>query len=253
MKNIINNNYIKFDKKDFPNSPYNFIINENFNNLNVQKKNRYKYFFNDENDFNDNEHDKQFSENIKHSNHPQSALNREKRLNLKLNERNYNRINNHKSRPTTSNPSHNKLDRKNNVKLIYQNKNNVKKVNNLYDKYKYKNKNKKDQKPNLYGFTYVPQKRQVYKIAYNKVNYNDYCKKNNIDKNKNYHYYRENGYYNYRNAMKKYGNFVKNKNMAHKKNDYNELQNQNKFSNYLRNEYKGGGGAGYAARIRMKK
>ena len=249
MNNINNKNFIKLDKKDFPISPYNFILNEN-NEHYINKKNRYKNLFNDESDYSDNNHNKQFSENIKHSNHPQSALNREKKLNLKFNERNYNKIKNHRSRPTTSNPSNNRLDRRNNAKLIYQNKNNIKKINNLYDKYK--NKNKKEQKPNLYGFKYVPQKRKVYNIAYNKVNYNDYCKKNNIDKNRNYHYYRENGYYNYRNAMKKYGNFVKNKNMAHIKYE-NELQNQNKFNNYLRNEFKGGGGAGYAARIRMQK
>ena len=51
--------------------------------------------------------------------------------------------------------------------------------------------------------------------------------------------------------MKKYGNFVQNKNVIHKSNK-NELQNNNKFNNYLKNEYKGGGGAGYAAKLRKK-
>ena len=41
-------------------------------------------------------------------------------------------------------------------------------------------------------------------IVYGKINYNDYCLKNKIDKGRNYHYYRENGYYNYNNAMKNY-------------------------------------------------
>ena len=132
-------------------------------------------------------------------------------------------------------------------------KKNKDKINNLYDKYK----NKISNKINLNGFKYVPQKRQVYKIAYDKLNYNDYCKKNKIDKNKNYHYYRENGYYNYRNAMRNYGNFAKNKNMIIKKkqkNNRNDMnKNNNNFNNYLRNEFRGGGGAGYAARIRLQK
>ena len=50
--------------------------------------------------------------------------------------------------------------------------------------------------------------------------------------------------------MKKYGDFVKNKNAVNKQNS-NEIKNR--FNNYLKNEYKGGGGAGYAARIRMQK
>ena len=263
LNNINNNNYIKIDNKNFPISPYNIIINEDnninniFNNKNVNKKSRYKNLFSDEidNDKNHSENhynNKQYSEVKKPLNHPQSAVQRHNKLNLKTNERNYNnyKINKSKNRPMTNIPSHNNINKQNNLKGDYKKKKNVN-VNNLYDKYK--NKNKKEQKAKLYGFKYVPQKRQVYKIAYDKLNYNDYCKKNNIDKNKNYHYYRENGYYNYRNAMKKYANFVHNKNIAHKKKANNEIQNQNKFNIYLKNEYKGGGGAGYAARIRMQR
>lgn len=255
---IINNNnsnFIQMENHYFPVSPYNVIINKNSNNnifnsnnINIIKKNRYRNLFEDE----ENDHNKQISEIIRPSNHPQSALIRQKKLNFKPNEMANNKLNKNKIRASTSNPANRRLNKNNNnPKLIYQNKNNVK-VNNLYDKYKNKNKNKnmKEQKPVLYGFKYVPQKRKNNKIAYDKVNYNDYCKKNNIDKYKNYHYYRENGYYNYRNAMKKYGNFVKNMNC--KKNNH-EKDNLNKFNIYLKNEYKGGGGAGYAARIRMQK
>ena len=257
MNNINKSNFIHMENHYFPVSPYNLIINKNSdnnnniinsNNINIIKKNRYKNLFEDEED----EHTKHISEIIKPSNHPQSALNRQKRLNFKPSEMANNKLNKHKSRASTSNPANRRLNKNyKNPKLIYQNKNNVK-VNNLYDKYKNKNKNMKEQKPVLYGFKYIPQKRKNNKIAYDKVNYNDYCKKNNIDKYKNYHYYRENGYYNYRNAMKKYGNFVKNKNMNFKRNNH-EKDNQNKFNIYLKNEYKGGGGAGYAARIRMQK
>ena len=258
LNNINNNNFIKIDNKNFPISPYNIIINEDnninniFNNKNVNKKSRYKNLFSDEID-NDKDHsenhynNKQYSEVKKPLNYPQSAVQRNNKLNLKTNERNYNnyKINKSKNRPMTN------ISSQNNLKGDYKKKKNFK-VNNLYDKYK--NKNKKEQNAKLYGFKYVPQKRQVYKIAYDKLNYNDYCKKNNIDKNKNYHYYRENGYYNYRNAMKKYANFVHNKNIANKKKgNNNEIQNQNKFNIYLKNEYKGGGGAGYAARIRMQR
>jgi len=257
MNNINKSNFIQMENHYFPFSPYNLIINKNSeknnniinnNNINIIKKNRYKNLFEDEVD----EHNKHISEIIRPSNHPQSALVRQKKLNFKPNEMANNKLNKHKSRASTSNPSNRRLNKNyKNPKLIYQNKNNVK-VNNLYDKYKNKNKNIKVQKPVLYEFKYIPQKRKNNKIAYDKVNYNDYCKKNNIDKNKNYHYYRENGYYNYRNAMKKYGNFVKNKNMNIKRNNH-EKDNQNKFNIYLKNEYKGGGGAGYAARIRMQK
>jgi len=258
INNINNSNFIQMENHFFPVSPFNLVINKNgnnnniinSNNINIIKKSRYRNLFEDEED----EHNKHISEIIRPSNHPQSALIKQKKLNFRPNEMAINKLNKHKSRASTSNPAKRRINKNyNNPKLIYKNKNDGK-VNNLYDKYKNKNKNKnmKEQKPVLYGFKYVPQKRKNNKIAYDKVNYNDYCKRNNIDKYKNYHYYRENGYYNYRNAMKKYGNFVKNKNMNNKRNNY-EKDNQNKFNIYLKNEYKGGGGAGYAARLRMQK
>lgn len=50
------------------------------------------------------------------------------------------------------------------------------------------------------GFNYdAPKKNENIKIDYSKINYNDYCQNNHIDKNK-YYYYGENGYYNYKHA-----------------------------------------------------
>ncbi len=60
-------------------------------------------------------------------------------------------------------------------------------------------------KKNYPDFKYNQPKRAANcKVNYGKINYNDYCKNNKIDKGKNYHYYRANGYYNYRNAMNAY-------------------------------------------------
>ena len=250
INNINNKNYKKLDEKKYSESPYNLIINNKKNkniDFSADKKNRYKNLFNDENDI-DND-DNIFSEVRKPLNVLKSAFHRQNKLNFKLHENSIadKKINKQKKRPITSLPSKINMKRPNNHKK------NKDKINNLYDKYK----NKISNKINLNGFKYVPQKRQVYKIAYDKLNYNDYCKKNKIDKNKNYHYYRENGYYNYRNAMRNYGNFAKNKNMNNKKkqkNNRNDMnKNNNNFNNYLRNEFRGGGGAGYAARIRLQK
>ena len=260
IKNINNNNYIKLDQRNYPKNPYNLILNKiqnnDFDNHN-HKKNRYKNLFDDENE-NDNNNginnnqNNHFSEIKKPLNPPKSALQRPNKIYFKDEKKNCvynNKINKLKKRPITSFPLNNNIYKQNNQSNnCYQKKNYVK-VSNLYDKYK----NKYEKKNNLKEFKYVPKKRHVYKIVYDKLNYNEYCKKNNIDKNNNYHYYRENGYYNYRNAMKKYGNYVKNKNSENKVKNNKEVKNDYKFNNYLKNEYKGGGGAGYAAKIRMQK
>ena len=99
--------------------------------------------------------------------------------------------------------------------------------NNYYNNYIYNrygnNKQKVNQvnqrgwfKKNYPEFKYNQPKRAVNnKVNYGKINYNDYCVKNKIDKGRNYHYNRENGYYNYKNAMNAYrgqnqGNINKN-------------------------------------------
>lgn len=55
------------------------------------------------------------------------------------------------------------------------------------------------QAANRYGFVC---KRPQNKAEYGRINYNDYCKNKNIDRNRNYHFRRENGYYNYNNKIK---------------------------------------------------
>ena len=51
-----------------------------------------------------------------------------------------------------------------------------------------------------------PKRAQNCKVNYNQINYKDYCLKNKIDKKMNYHFYRENGYYNYNRAINEHRN-----------------------------------------------
>ena len=257
LKLNINNNHINKSKKNIMYiSPYKIIINNedndiidnnfyNNNKININKKSRYRHLFSEDTERNDNK-----SSEVKIlKNYPQSALQRKNKFNLKIDEFN-NKRNKSKNRPRTSMPNNHYTNEQNNLKGNQKGRKKNSIITNLYDKYK--NKNTKQLKYNLYGFKYVPQKRQIHKIIYGKIDYNDYCRKNKIDKYKNFHYYRENGYYNYRNAMKKYGNYVHIRNSAKKSND-NSIQNHNIYDNFLKNEYKGGGGAGYAARIRKQR
>ena len=113
--------------------------------------------------------------------------------------------NNKKQPPSKQRPSTNQ--QANRYQFDYNNNNNFNRYNNINNN---RNRNYEEHqkgwfKRNYPGFKYEkPKAVQNSKINYGKVNYNDYCKKNNIDRNKNYHYYRENGYYNYNNAMKAY-------------------------------------------------
>ena len=225
----INNDYIILENKNYSNNPYNLISGEEKKNNENKKENRYKNFFeNDDLNFQNNKI-KKSPKKVK-SAHPQSAFHYQKNNNIKSNH-------NNKNRPITNIQSKK-------IKVIKaENKNNKLIINNLYDKYK--NKNNKEQKSNLKGFKYIPQKRRNQNIIYNKVNYNDYCKKNNIDKNKNYHYYRDKGYYNYRNAMKQYGNQIRNKISSN-----NKLKIGHKYNNYIKNDNKLVKLPGYAAKMR---
>ena len=223
----VNRNYIIFENKNYSNNPYSLISGEEKKNNENRKENRYKNLFeNDDINFQNNQNRKS-PKKIKLA-HPQSAFNHQKNNNIKSKHIN-------KDRPITSiQPKKIIRSTENKNKLI---------VNNLYDKYK--NKNNKEQKSNLNGFKYIPQKRQNQKIVYNKVNYNDYCKMNNIDKNKNYHFYRDKGYYNYRNAMKQYGNQIRNKISSN-----NKIKSEHKYNNFIRNDYNGVKLPGYAAKKR---
>ena len=225
----INKNYIMFENKNYSNNPYNLISIEEKKNNENKKENRYQNLF--EKDDN-NYQNKQSAKKIK-SVHPQSAFHHQN------NNNNIKSKNINKDRPITSIQSKK-------IKRINQDNKNKNINNNLYDKYK--NKNYKEQKSNLKGFKYFPQKRQNQKIIYNKVNYNDYCQKNNIDRNKNYQYYRDKGYYNYRNAMKQYGNQIRNKISSNNKNKI-----EHKFNNFIKNDDKRGRLPGYAAKMKNLK
>jgi len=113
---------------------------------------------------------------------------------------------------------------KNNPNIINKPKTPVmNKVNRYgFNNYNYNNKREKGWFKNNYPeFKYQrPKRAQNCKVNYNQINYKDYCLKNKIDKKKNYHFYRENGYYNYNKAMNEY----KNKNY----NLYNQMNYNNK-------------------------
>ena len=145
--------------------------------------------------------------------------------------------------PKNNNNKYNYLNKyDNNMKIkkennINNNKPQEKKANRFRDMYKddltiHKNEKEKNKiKPNVnnnnnkrYGFNNYkkekgwfknnypefkyqrPKRAANCKVNYNQINYKDYCIKNRIDKNMNYHYYRENGYYNYNKAMNDYRN-----------------------------------------------
>ena len=209
-----------FENKNYSNNPYNLISIEEKKNNEIKKENRYQNLFEKD----DNHHQNKLSAKKIKPIHPQSAFHYQNNNNIKS--KNIN-----KDRPVTSIQSKK-------IKRINQDNKNKLNSNNLYDKYK--NKKNKEQKSDLKGFKYIPQKRQNQKIIYNKVNYNDYCQKNNIDRNKNYQYYKDKGYYNYRNAMKQYGNQIRNKISSNNKNKM-----EHKFNNFIKNDDKRGRLPGY--------
>ena len=114
------------------------------------------------------------------------------------------------------------LPTNNNLNKIIQNKKPV--VNNKINRYGFNNYNQRERgwfKNNYPDFRYQRPKRAANcKVNYNQINYKDYCLKNKIDKKMNYHYYRENGYYNYNKAINehvnKYDNLYKGVNLYKK-------------------------------------
>ena len=114
------------------------------------------------------------------------------------------------------------LPTNNNLNKIIQNKKPV--VNNKINRYGFNNYNQRERgwfKNNYPEFKYQRPKRAANcKVNYNQINYKDYCLKNKIDKKMNYHYYRENGYYNYNKAINdhvnKYDNLYKGVNLYKK-------------------------------------
>ena len=114
------------------------------------------------------------------------------------------------------------LTTNNNLNKIIQNKKPV--VNNKINRYGFNNYIQRERgwfKNNYPDFKYQRPKRAANcKVNYNQINYKDYCLKNKIDKKMNYHYYRENGYYNYNKAINdhvnKYDNLYKGVNLYKK-------------------------------------
>ena len=114
------------------------------------------------------------------------------------------------------------LPTNNNLNKIIQNKKPV--VNNKINRYGFNNYIQRERgwfKNNYPDFKYQRPKRAANcKVNYNQINYKDYCIKNKIDKKMNYHYYRENGYYNYNKAINdhvnKYDNLYKGVNLYKK-------------------------------------
>ena len=100
---------------------------------------------------------------------------------------------------------------------VIKKKKKKKNVNNKINRYGFNNNRERGWFKNNYPeFQYQkPKRAKNCKVNYNKINYKDYCIKNKIDAKKNYHYYRENGYYNYNKAMNEY------------KNKYNNIYNVN--------------------------
>ena len=116
-----------------------------------------------------------------------------------------------------------------NLNKLIQNKKPVIKKENRYgfNNYNYIKREKGWFKNNYPEFKYQrPKRASNCKVNYNQINYKDYCLKNKIDKKMNYHYYRENGYYNYNRAINDHRN---------KYNDINKRINLNKKGPYIAN------------------
>ena len=105
-----------------------------------------------------------------------------------------------------------------NDKVINKNSNKKNMANNKINRYGFNNNRERGWFKNNYPeFQYQkPKRAKNCKVNYNKINYKDYCLKNKIDAKKNYHYYRENGYYNYNKAMNEYKNNLYNVNYNNK-------------------------------------
>ena len=175
------NKYSDINRKNTPDK----IINENI--YENRKRNRYKFMFVDNEDNDNYERD-----NYRNNNQYNNNYNARENYN-----RNYN-----------NNYQYNKYQNENNIRRninnVDYNRRDIGPRYNLYD-FRYNDNNNYN-----HNYNHEQQSDEI-KITYQKINYDDYCERNNFDKNRNYHYYRENGYYNYNQAMKNYRNI----------NDYN--------------------------------
>ena len=183
LKGNCNNNYDKYKENRINNINRKNTPNE-ISNLNNKKGNRYKFMFLDESQ----EENQQFNNKYKNNNknNQYNNINENNNLYHKYNKNNYQH-------------NYNKLNNRNNDDY---NRKDIGPRYNLYD-FRYNNE--------LEPFNILNQPDDEVKITFQKINYKDYCERNNFDRNKNYHFYLENGYYNYNQKMKNYHNMNDNK------------------------------------------
>ena len=183
------NNY-NYQKENYNSNKYNQYKQQNnneFDSFNQRKKNRYKYIFTEEGEEN-NENNKDNDYYIKKENYQQN---------------NYNYNHNHYNQ-------RNKFFRND-----YNDKRDIGPRYNLYD-FRYNNYN------NYNNINNNIRENDEIKIIYQKINYNNYCEQNNFDRKRNYHYYRENGYYNYNQA-------IENHNGYNREDDFNNYERYRKY------------------------
>ena len=222
--NYINNQYENEEKNLTPNKyryqnyeRNNINYNNNYSNNKtpnkiINKRNEYNnynnYNYKNEN-YNNNEYKRQY--NYENNNRNNNFNNKKKANRYKyiFTEENETSENKNEKNDNDNNSYHQNNHRNNNYRNLNNDRRDIGPRYNLYD-FRYNNNynnNINKQKDN-----------DEIKIIYQKINYNNYCQQNNFDRKRNYHYYRENGYYNYNQAMENY-------------------QNRNNFDNNYVNKY----------------
>ena len=222
--NYINNQYENEEKNLTPNKyryqnyqRNNINYNNNYSNNKtpnkiINKRNEYNnynnYNYKNEN-YNNNEYKRQY--NYENNNRNNNFNNKKKANRYKyiFTEENETSENNNEKNDNDNDSYYQNNHRNNNYRNLNNDRRDIGPRYNLYD-FRYNNNynnNINKQKDN-----------DEIKIIYQKINYNNYCQQNNFDRKRNYHYYRENGYYNYNQAMENY-------------------QNRNNFDNNYVNKY----------------
>jgi hypothetical protein len=202
---------------------YAYLNNYYDNNMNLKNNvNKNKSPINNRNNGQYRPSSQQANINNKYNNNnksPFSKGNKKDRYQNMFNDEQKPNVNqNQKKRPITNQQEKRNKDNYNNYNIYGYNNNNINRYGNNNRRNQNQNYEKGWFKRNYPEFKYQKQKKAPNgKVNYGKINYNAYCAENKIDKARNYHYYRENGYYNYRNAMN-----------AHKG---KQNQGQNKYGN----------------------
>ena len=173
-------NYYQQNKYSDINRNNNPKISKNENNYSNRKGNRYKFMFVDDGENN-------YSEN-------NNYINNNQYYNHNSVENYYQNNNNYQYNKYQNENKNNNYNR--NINNIDYNRRDIGPRYNLYD-FRYNNDN---------NYNNNQQQSDEIKITFQKINYDDYCEKNKFDRKRNYHFYRENGYYNYNKAIKNFKN-----------------------------------------------